>query len=80
MFQFKKILFCLDISHPDGEAFDHAIQMAERNQGVLSILYVFPSYGLPLVSTFFSDGTHKKAMEEARQEIEKLCNEKSLRA
>ncbi len=75
---FKKILLPIDLEHTEvaSKAIKLALEEAERSDAKLYVMTVAPGFGMPLVASFFDEGTVKKAMKEIARHMDQFVREK----
>lgn len=69
------VLCALDVSEPEHEAkvLHRAAQLADLDGARLDVITVVPSFGYSVVSTYFSEDFHEKAVKEAHDALVAFC-------
>jgi len=70
---FKKILMPIDLqeTHLAVKAVKIAIDEARKHGADIHVMTVMPGFGMPMVATFFSDNSMKKAMKQIGTELKR---------
>jgi nucleotide-binding universal stress UspA family protein len=69
---FDKILYPVDMEEPDfsKHALEVAIEQCRIHESELHVLTVIPGYNMPMVASFFPDGTMDKAKKGMAQKLD----------
>lgn len=70
----KTILCALDVSQPEHDAnvLKRAGELARLDKARLDVITVVPDFGTGMVSSFFPENFHEKALEETHKALDEL--------
>lgn len=73
---FSKILYPIDVEPGDlSQAFlPRVVDMARQWNAELSLAYVLPGFGMPIVATFFPAGAEQKMVAKAKELLDEFCS------
>lgn len=73
----KSILCAIDLEHPDNgkSVLLEAQKLADIDGAVLNVITVLPDYGTSFVGSFFEEGTLKKALGAANDQLHKFVQD-----
>lgn len=71
------VLCAVDVSNPglDVIVLKEAARFAAMDDAQLDVITVVPDFGMSVVGTYFEEGHHEKALEEARRLLTDLVTE-----
>ncbi len=73
----RQILCAIDLAHKDmaRAIVDRGAELAGLDGAALSIMTVVPDYGMTIVGSYFEDGTLKKAIAAADEQLHAFVDE-----
>lgn len=74
---FRDILFPVDLNHESSwrKALPVALKLVEAFSARLHLMTVIPDFGMTIVGQFFPEGYEEKALETARQALQRFAQD-----
>jgi nucleotide-binding universal stress UspA family protein len=74
---YENILFPVDLEHTAeaAKALKIVIEEAKRSKAKLTVLTAAPGFGMPIVASFFDEGTVKNALKEIARHLKQYIDE-----